>query len=79
MVWSMVFLGCATTVAAQFQFVHTQYETSPPVYPPRESIMLEALVTSDRKFSENHRHWGMGGSTREGASICWKSESRGEG
>lgn len=26
-------LGSAAIVAAQFNFVHTQYETSPPVYP----------------------------------------------
>ncbi|KAH7408303.1 glycoside hydrolase superfamily [Phaeosphaeria sp. MPI-PUGE-AT-0046c] len=30
---SFLLLGSATVVAAQFNFKHTQYETSPPVYP----------------------------------------------
>jgi beta-glucosidase len=36
MVRSLALLGCATAVAGQFDFIHTQYETSPPVYPSRE-------------------------------------------
>ncbi|KAH3983159.1 hypothetical protein HBI04_079020 [Parastagonospora nodorum] len=33
MLRSLVLLSCATAVAAQFNFTHTQYNTSPPVYP----------------------------------------------
>jgi beta-glucosidase len=32
----VVLLGSATAVVAQFGFEHTQYDTSPPVYPSRE-------------------------------------------
>jgi hypothetical protein len=34
----LVLLGSATAVAAQFNFAHTQYDTSPPVYPSRELV-----------------------------------------
>ncbi|RYN48985.1 hypothetical protein AA0117_g13427, partial [Alternaria alternata] len=33
MLYFTVWLGHIAAVAAQFDFTHTQYETSPPVYP----------------------------------------------
>jgi hypothetical protein len=36
MLYFTVWLGHIAAVAAQFDFTHTQYETSPPVYPSRK-------------------------------------------
>jgi beta-glucosidase len=33
MLRALTLLGYATAIAAQFNFTHSQYETSPPVYP----------------------------------------------
>jgi len=38
MLRELVLIGCASAVVAQFNFTHTQYDTSPPVYPSRESV-----------------------------------------
>jgi len=37
MLRSIVWLGYASAALGQFDFKHTQYETSPPVYPSRKS------------------------------------------
>jgi hypothetical protein len=50
MVQSYFLLGYATAVAGQFSFVHTQYETSPPVYPSRESLAFLICALTDFSF-----------------------------
>ncbi|RAR15467.1 glycoside hydrolase family 3 protein [Stemphylium lycopersici] len=41
MLYFVVWLGHIAAVAAQFDFTHTQYETSPPVYPSRWGQALD--------------------------------------
>jgi hypothetical protein len=75
MIRSLSILSCATAAAAQFNYPHTQYDTSPPVYPSRELVMPTIYVLTDSNRSKYHRSWWMGGGTRESPSLCWESDS----
>jgi hypothetical protein len=44
MLGSLTWLGLVAAATAQFDFVHTQYDTSPPVYPSRKLRLLGAVV-----------------------------------
>jgi beta-glucosidase len=44
MLSSLTWLGLVAAATAQFDFVHTQYGTSPPVYPSRKLRLLGTVV-----------------------------------
>jgi hypothetical protein len=44
MLGSLTWLWLVAAATAQFDFVHTQYDTSPPVYPSRKLRLLGTVV-----------------------------------
>jgi hypothetical protein len=78
MIRPLVILSGATAAAAQFNHTHTQYSTSPSVYPSRESIMITIQVYTNLRCSKHYWSWWMGGSARESAGVCGKADSQGE-